>query len=60
VPSELAEEVEKCKTDKEVKEAGIDWCISQSNELKKSGVPCLHYYTMGTSDAVRRVAGKVF
>ena len=60
VPDELQDAVEKCKTDKEVKEVGIDWCISQSSELKKSGVACLHFYTMGTSDAVRRVAGKVF
>lgn len=60
VPGDLQDAVDKCKTDKDVKEAGIEWCIAQSAELKKSGVPCLHFYTMGTSDAVRRVASKVF
>ena len=60
VPGELQDAVDKCKTDKEVKDVGIEWCITQSAELKKSGVPCLHFYTMGTSDAVRRVASKVF
>lgn len=60
IPQELIEEVEKCKTDQQVKEAGIEWCIRQSKELIKAGVPCLHFYTMGTSEATRRVASQVF
>ncbi|MFL5764662.1 MAG: methylenetetrahydrofolate reductase [NAD(P)H] [Bacteroidia bacterium] len=60
VPQGLLESIEKCKTDAEVKEAGIEWCISQSQELVKADVPCLHYYTMGTSEVTRRVASKVF
>jgi methylenetetrahydrofolate reductase (NADPH) len=60
VPQGLLEEIEKCKTDAEVKEVGIEWCISQSKELIKAGVPCLHYYTMGSSEVTRRVASKVF
>lgn len=60
VPQELLEEIEKCKTDAEVKEVGVEWCINQSKELIKAGVPCLHYYTMGTSEVTRRVASKVF
>ena len=60
IPDALLDAVEKCTTDKEVKEVGIEWCIAQTAELKKAGVPCLHFYTMGTSDAVRRVAAKVF
>jgi methylenetetrahydrofolate reductase (NADPH) len=60
IPGDLQDEVEKCQTDKEVKEVGIAWCINQTKELKKSGAPCLHFYTMGTSDAVRRVASEVF
>jgi len=28
--------------------------------LKKAKVPCLHYYTMGTSDSTKRVAKEVF
>jgi methylenetetrahydrofolate reductase (NADPH) len=59
VPQDLLE-IEKCKTDAEVKEVGIEWCITQSKELIKAGVPCLHYYTMGTSEVTRRVASKVF
>lgn len=60
VPQALLEEIEKCKTDADVKEVGIEWCIQQSKELIKAGAPCLHYYTMGTSEVTRRVASKVF
>ncbi len=60
IPHELHDQVEKCKTDSEAREAGIEWCIQQSKELIKFGVPCLHFYTMGTSEATRRVASKVF
>lgn len=60
LPQDLYVELEKCKDDKAVKEIGIDWCIEQSKELKKAGVPCLHYYTMGTSDSTKRVAREVF
>ncbi len=60
IPETLADEAEKCKNDKEVKDLGIEWCIQQSNELKKSGVPCLHYYTMGNAETTVRIAEKVF
>jgi methylenetetrahydrofolate reductase (NADPH) len=60
IPPDLLEAVEKCKTDKEVKEVGIEWCIAQSKELIKRKAPCLHYYTMGTSEVTRRVASAVF
>ena len=50
----------KCKTNEEVKEVGIEWAIAQSKELKEGGVPCLHYYTMGRSDAVKRIVSQVF
>ena len=60
IPEELADAVEKCKTDKDVRETGIEWCIEQSKELKKAGVPCLHYYTMGNAEMTCRIADKVF
>ncbi|MBK7181829.1 MAG: methylenetetrahydrofolate reductase [NAD(P)H] [Bacteroidetes bacterium] len=60
IPQPLLEQIEKCKTDAEVKEVGIEWCIQQSKELVKAKVPCLHYYTMGTSETTRRVASQVF
>jgi methylenetetrahydrofolate reductase (NADPH) len=60
VPQPLLEQIEKCKTDEQVKEIGIEWCIEQSKELIKANAPCLHYYTMGSSEVTRRVASKVF
>jgi methylenetetrahydrofolate reductase (NADPH) len=60
LPEDLLDEVEKCDTDKKVREAGIEWCINQSKELVKFGVPCLHYYTMGNGELTCSVARKVF
>lgn len=60
IPYEFHEAVEKCKSDAEAKEIGIQWAIKQSKELVKFGVPCLHFYTMGTSDTTRQVAKAVF
>ncbi|MEI6507226.1 MAG: methylenetetrahydrofolate reductase [NAD(P)H] [Bacteroidota bacterium] len=60
IPHELVEAVEKCKDDKQVKQVGIEWAIHQSLELKKAGVPVLHYYTMGLSEATKGIAEKVF
>jgi len=54
MPEELVKEVSKAKGD-QIKEVGIEWCIHQSQELKKAGVPCLHYYTMGDSETTRRI-----
>ena len=60
IPEELADAIDKCTTDKEVKETGIEWCIQQSIELKKAGVPCLHYYTMGNAEMTCKIAERVF
>lgn len=60
VPEELHDEIEKCKSDKEVKDVGIEWCIKQSKELMAAKVPCLHFYTMGVSETTRRVASAIF
>jgi methylenetetrahydrofolate reductase (NADPH) len=60
LPDELLKEIEKCTTDEQVKQVGIEWCIKQSQELAKAGVPCLHYYTMGNAAVIRAIASKVF
>lgn len=59
-PDELSKELLKCKTDEEVKNVGLEWGIQQSKELKDSGVPCIHYYTMSNSSEVKKIAGEVF
>lgn len=60
LPDELVREVEKCTTNQQVKELGIEWGIHQARELIKFGVPCLHFYTMSKSDPVRQIAAAVF
>jgi methylenetetrahydrofolate reductase (NADPH) len=60
IPDALLNEIEHCKNDTAVKEVGIEWAIQQSKELIKFGVPCLHYYTMGNPDNIRKIAAKVF
>jgi methylenetetrahydrofolate reductase (NADPH) len=60
IPHELVEAVENCRDDKAVKQVGIEWAIQQSKELKASHVPVLHYYTMGMSEATRKIAQEVF
>lgn len=60
IPQELQEQIENCKNDTEAKDVGVNWCIQQSRELIKFGVPVLHFYTMGSSEVTRRVAREVF
>ncbi|MCB0641263.1 MAG: methylenetetrahydrofolate reductase, partial [Phaeodactylibacter sp.] len=60
IPTPLANELAKANTAEAIKEVGIEWCIQQSKELKAKGVPCLHYYTMGDSETIRRIAEAVF
>jgi methylenetetrahydrofolate reductase (NADPH) len=60
IPIDLYKEVEQCRDDKQVKEVGIRWAIQQCKELMKEHVPCLHFYTMGTSETTRKVAKEIF
>lgn len=59
MPDELVKAVNRVKSAEEVKQAGIDWCIAQSKELKAAGVPCIHYYTMGDAKTIREVVEKI-
>jgi len=60
LPAELVKEVIKCKNNEDVRQLGVEWAIEQSKELKSAGVPVLHYYTMGRSDNIRKIALEVF
>jgi methylenetetrahydrofolate reductase (NADPH) len=60
LPEELSDEVEKCKDNNAVKEVGIEWAIKQSKELIKAGVPTLHFYSMGKSDPIYKIAKELF
>ncbi|MCH5224529.1 MAG: methylenetetrahydrofolate reductase [Muribaculaceae bacterium] len=60
IPEALAKEVERCKTDAEVKEVGIEWGINQCRELIEAGVPGIHFYTMSAADSVEKIAAEIF
>ncbi|MEJ1238180.1 methylenetetrahydrofolate reductase [NAD(P)H] [Chryseolinea sp. T2] len=60
IPEELSDAVEKCKDNHAVKEVGIEWCIKQSKELIKHNVPTIHFYSMGKSDPIYRIAKELF
>jgi len=60
LPQDLIRGVEACRTNAEVRQVGVEWCIQQSRELKDAGVPVLHYYSMGKSDNIKDIAREVF
>lgn len=60
LPDELVAAISTAKDGKARTEAGIEWCIAQSKELKERGAPVLHYYTMGDSSTIQRIAETVF
>jgi methylenetetrahydrofolate reductase (NADPH) len=60
LPEALADEVEKCKDNAAVKQVGIEWAVAQSRELIKFGVPSVHFYSMGKSDPIYKIAKELF
>lgn len=59
-PEALSNELLKCKTNEAVAQVGIEWGITQSKELMAQKAPCIHYYTMSNSDAVKAIAKNIF
>jgi methylenetetrahydrofolate reductase (NADPH) len=60
IPKELTDLITSAKSNEEIKQIGIEWAIKQSKELIKFGVPCIHFYTMGKSEAVSQIAKSVY
>ncbi len=60
IPEDLAAGLRKCKTNEDAIQLGIEWAVHQSMELKKYGVPALHYFTIGHTSNIREIAQKVF
>ena len=60
LPDALVREVQKCSTAEQVRCVGVEWSVAQCRELKATGVPALHFYTMGKADNVAQIVKKVF
>jgi methylenetetrahydrofolate reductase (NADPH) len=60
LPDDFAKALVKCKNDAEVKDLGVEWSIAQTKDLIAKGAPCVHFYTMGKSSAVRSIVAEAF
>lgn len=60
LPDALTKEVLKCKTDADVQQVGIEWCISQCKELIAQGIPSIHFYSIGAVDSIKEVAKQIY
>ncbi|MFH1159706.1 MAG: methylenetetrahydrofolate reductase [bacterium] len=60
IPEDLVKEIQRCRNNDEAFQAGIEWTIRQSQELIRFGVPVLHYFTIGISDNIRKIASALF
>lgn len=59
-PEALSSELDKCKSNEEVRKVGIEWGIQQAKELKERGAPVIHFYTMNKGLAVKEIASEIF
>jgi methylenetetrahydrofolate reductase (NADPH) len=59
IPSDLSNAIMKAKTDQECEKIGEEWLAHQSKELKKFGVPVLHYYTLGKPKIIWNVVKQI-
>lgn len=59
IPSELAQEIMKCKTDAESDKVGEDWLVMQAKDLMKQGAPVIHFYTLGKPQVVYNVMKRI-
>ncbi|MBQ8046610.1 MAG: methylenetetrahydrofolate reductase [Prevotella sp.] len=60
LPQELVERLSRCKDNNEAYSVGTEWCIRQSEDLLRHGVPAIHYYTMGRTDNILQVVKACF
>ena len=60
LPEDLISAVENAKDNSAVKQIGIEWAVNQCRELLDFGVPVLHFYSMGKSDNVTKIARELF
>ncbi|MDR0938156.1 MAG: methylenetetrahydrofolate reductase [NAD(P)H] [Mediterranea sp.] len=60
LPEELVAEVVKCKDDEAARQVGVEWCVRQCRELTRSGVPSIHFYSVGAADSIREVAKAIY
>ena len=52
--------MEKCTTDEQIKQVGIEWCTEQCRDLMRNGVPSIHFYTVSAVDSIKEIAKAIY
>ena len=60
LPDEITGELLRCKTDEEVKQLGIEWGIQQCKELIDHKALSIHFYSMGATESIRKIAQAIY
>ncbi len=60
LPDDLVKAVVDCKDNASARQVGIEWGIKQAQELKASGAPAIHFYSMGRPDNIAAIAKATF
>ncbi len=60
LPEPLVAEANKCKTDAEIAQLGIEWGINQCKELIAHGVPSIHFYTVSAVNSIKEIAKQIY
>lgn len=60
IPDDLASAIEKAKDNEAARQVGIEWSIQQTQELIDFGAPVLHFYSMGKSEPIYKIAKALF
>lgn len=59
LPTALADEIERAKSDAEVQAIGVEWARDQAQELIDRGAPSVHFYVMQSSQAINGLLAKL-
>lgn len=60
LPQDLINAMNSTTTDEAAEKVGEEWLVDQSKELKKAGVPVLHYYTLGKPRVIYNAVSQIF
>lgn len=61
MPEALVKAVSDCGDNASaVKQTGLKWTVEQAKELKRAGVPVIHFYTMSKTENIAHIAREVF
>lgn len=60
LPLDLSKELQRCRTNDDVKALGVEWGVAQAAELKRANVPSIHFYSMNAAAGVEAIAKRVF